>query len=334
MIDLRSDICSAPTEEMWDAMRAHTPAWPMFETDRALARLEHEGAALLGKEAAVFVPTCTAANVAALLTLGEPGRAVVLEREAHILTSEGMGISSLARLRPVTLTGARGHLEPHRVAEAVTVNDAAVVCLENTNTRAGGAAISARETAELAAVAHEHDAAVHLDGARLANASVALGVPLAALAAPVDTVSFSLNKGLSAPFGALLAGQADTIGAAREHLKALGAGTLHKLGIFAAAGYVALGQIDRLTDDHRRASHLAELLRAGGLEVDPVETNIVFCRCPAGSEAAALRLAEEGVLAFVRDESRLRFVTHRLIDDGAIEQAAAAIVAAVSVVAA
>ncbi len=306
----------------------------MFDTDPALARLERDGAALLGKEAAVLVPTCTAANIAALLTHAEPGRAVVLEREAHILTSEGMGIRSLARLRPVTLTGIGGHLESAWVAEAVTINDAAVVCLENTNTRAGGTTITERETAELAAVAHEHGAKVHLDGARLANASVALGVPLATLAGPADTVSFSLNKGLSAPFGALLAGSTDTIRVAREHLKALGAGTLHKVGIFAAAGYIALGLIERLADDHRRAARLAELLRAGGLEVEPVETNIVFCHCPAGSEAVALRLAERGVLAFVRDESRLRFVTHRLIGDHEIEEAAAAVIASASVIAA
>ena len=332
MIDLRSDICSEPTEEMWDTMRAHTPAWPMFDTDVALERLERDGAALLGKQAAVLVPTCTAANVAALLTLAEPGRAVVLEQDAHILTSEGMGIRSLARLRPVTLAGTRGHLEPSRVAEAITVNDAAVLCLENTNTRAGGTAISARETAELAAVAHEHGAVVHLDGARLANASVALGVPLATLAAPADTVAFSLNKGLSAPFGALLAGSTDTVAAAREQIKALGAGTLHKLGIFAAAGTIALGMIDRLADDHRRASRLAELLREGGLEVDPVESNIVFCHCPSGAEAVAERLAERGVASFIRDDFRLRFVTHRLIGDAEIDEAAAAIIASASVV--
>jgi threonine aldolase len=158
---------------------------------------------------------------------------------------------------------------------------------------------------------------VHLDGARLANAAVALGVPLADLAAPADTVAFSLNKGLCAPFGAMLAGEAAVIEHARAHLKRLGGATVHKAGILAAAGLVALGLVDRLAEDHRRARVLAELL---GLP-EP-ETNIVLTNLDA---EALPRLAALGVLAFAPDGRRVRLVTHRGIDDRQIGDAAAAI---------
>jgi threonine aldolase len=158
---------------------------------------------------------------------------------------------------------------------------------------------------------------VHLDGARLANAAVALGVPLAELAAPADTVAFSLNKGLCAPFGAVVAGEAAVVDRARIHLKQLGGATVHKAGILAAAGLVALGLVDRLAEDHRRAGRLAELL-----SLPEPETNIVLTELSAESLP---RLAAAGVLALAPDGRRVRLVTHRGIDDRQVEEAAAAI---------
>ncbi len=197
-----------------------------------------------------------------------------------------------------------------------------MLCLENTHTRAGGTVTDVARTEALAAAARRHGARVHLDGARLANAAVALGVPIAALAAPVDTVALSLNKGLSAPFGALLAGDETTIAAARLHVRRLGGGTMHKAGILAAAGLVALGLVDRLADDHRRARRLAELL---GLDPAQVETNIVLADGGGDAEALVARLAGRGVLALSLDGRRVRLVTHRLVGDDQVERAAYAI---------
>ena len=328
MIDLRSDVCVAPTAAMWEAMRAAPIGFAAADDDGPVAELERRGAELLGTEAALFLPSCTMANLAALLTLAAPGERVVLEASAHILVNEGDGLSTLARLVPCPLEGQAGRLDPDALAATLARHSATLVCLENSHTRAGGTVLDLAATAALAAAAHAAGAAVHLDGARLVNAAVALGAPLAALAAPADTVSLSLNKGLGAPFGALLAGGAATLQSARAAARSLGGGSLHKAGIAAAAALVALaGMEERIAADHRRAQTLAAALRARGVELDPpeVETNIIGT-FPAGTLTAALReLAAHGVLAHSPDGSHLRLVTHQGITDAAIAPAAAAV---------
>lgn len=299
MIDLRSDWVTAPTEKMWEAMRSAEP--------EDLARLEAKLATLLGKEAAAWTLTCSAANLAALLTLAEPHDRVALQRDAHILTTEGMGIEHVARLVPVGLADAHG---------------AALVCLENTHTRSGGTVLTVEETAELASRAP----AAHLDGARLPNAAASLGVSLAELAAPVDTVALSLNKGLGAPLGAALAGRAATIEDARVQLRRIGAASVHKAYVFAAAGLVALDRLSVIADDNRRARVLAERLAAlESVTVDAAATNIVlvsFDRLDANSAIKHLRDAGVLALAFA---TRVRLVTHAGLDDGDIERAGAVV---------
>lgn len=299
MIDLRSDWVQRPTERMWAEMRSATPD--------ALPRLEAEAAKLLGKEAAVWTPTCSSANLAALLTLTRPGDRVALQPEAHILTTEGMGITHLARLEPVDLESADG---------------AALVCVENTHTRTGGTVLSEAETTRLASLA----SCLHLDGARLPNAAAALGVPLAALAAPADTAALSLNKGLGAPLGAVLAGSAATIERARVHLRRLGAASLHQAHIAAAAGLVALERVSLVAADNARARALAgRLASLGGVTVSKPETNIVLCGFEGLDAAHALKLlGETGVLALALD-NRVRFVLHHQIDDDDVVRAAAAV---------
>lgn len=271
---------------MWEAMRAAELGWATYGEDESVNELERRGADLLGKEAAVLVPTCSMANLVALKAITEPGARVLIDPDAHILVNEGDWLIGLTRLQ---------------IGEP-----ADVVCIENTHTRRGGTVLTAAQTAELAARAPRS----HLDGARLANAAVALGVPLAELAAPVDTVALSLNKGLSAPMGTLLAGTEATIAAARGHLKTLGGATVHKAGIYAAAGLLALDSIPRLAEDHRRARELARLIGAA----EP-QTNIVY------ADVDVERLRRRGVLA-MEFAGRARFVTHRLIDDEAIARAA------------
>jgi threonine aldolase len=330
VIDLRSDVCSPPTDEMWTAMRAAPLGWASIGEDPSVLRLETLGASLLGKEAAVWVPTCGMANLAALLTLTDPGDAVVLPDDAHVLTSEGMWITEVASLRPVRIPAAGGRCDPADVDEALAASGASVLLLENTHTRAGGTVLSVEAGKEIERAARRHGARVHLDGARLVNAAAALGAPLEALAAPADTVALSLNKGLCAPMGTLLAGAGATMAEARRRLRALGGATVHKAGIAAAAGIVALETMrDRLPEDHRRARALGDGLRGlPGLRVapDPIETNIVLVDLSSTGTRAdgfARRLAESGVRALVVDDDRIRLVTHRTIGDAEVERALA-----------
>jgi threonine aldolase len=299
MIDLRSDWVTPPTERMWEAMR----------TARAddLDALEAKAAELLGKDAAVWTPTCTAANLGALLTLGEPGDRVALQEDAHILTTEGMGIEHVARLSPVSLADADG---------------AVLVCLENTHTRAGGTVLSVEDTERLAALAPR----AHLDGARLPNAAAALGVTLAELAAPFCTAALSLNKGLGAPVGAVLAGESSVVEQARVHLRRIGAASVHEAFVFAAAGLVGLERLPLVADDNRRARGLADRLTGiRGIVVSVPETNIVTCSFDGIEPPAALeQLAGIGVLA-LSFGGRVRLVTHAGIDDDDVDRAAAAI---------
>jgi threonine aldolase len=285
---------------MWEAMRAAEPD--------ALPRLEAAAAELLGKEAAVWTPTCGVANLAALLTHCEAGDRVALQEDAHILTTEGMGITHVAGLSPVGLDGADG---------------AALVCLENTHTRSGGVVLSVSETSRLAALAPR----AHLDGARLPNAAAALGVTLAELAAPADTVALSLNKGLGAPVGAVLAGESSVIDEARVHLRRLGAASVHQSFRLAAAGLVALENVDRVAEDNRRARELADrLATVDGITVEPPPTNLVFASADGMDADTFLeRLADRGVAAYRLDDRRIRLVTHHEIDDESIERAAAAV---------
>jgi threonine aldolase len=293
VIDLRSDVCAPPTEEMWAAMRAAPVGSASLGEDVNVRALERLGAELLGKEAALFTPTCTAANLVAVLALAPPGGRAAIDERAHIVVNEGGWLTEVAGLTPVGLD-----------------EEADVVCLENTHTRRGGTLLTAAETAALAAGARR----AHLDGARLPNAAVALGVPLAELAAPCDTVAVSLNKGLCAPYGALLAGDGETIAAARVQLKRLGGGTVHKAGLFAAAGILALERmLDRLAEDHRRARALAAAIGA-----EQPQTNLVYADIGPGAVEA---LAARGVLALAL-EGRVRFATHRGVGDDDVERAA------------
>jgi threonine aldolase len=328
-IDLRSDTLAQPTDEMWEAMRAAPLGWATVGEDASVNELQERLAALLGKEAGLWVPTCGMANLVALLTIAPRGSTVVLEASSHVLTSEAMGIEEIAGLEPWSLWAEDGRLDPVDVNEAFTDTGALMLVLENTHTRAGGAVLTPELTAELAAVAHRHGAYVHLDGARLFNAAVALGIPVSELAAPVNTVAVSLNKGLCAPMGTILAGRKEVIELAHRTLRRLGGASVHKAGIAAAAALVALDTlVDRLADDHRRARELGALLQEiPGLDVEPAEiqTNIVLVDV-SGTELYPeefLRLlAERGVLGLERDTSRVRFVTHRLIGDAEVARAA------------
>jgi threonine aldolase len=329
VIDLRSDLHALPTEEMWEAMRTAKLGWATYGEDESVNLLQERVAALLGQDAGLWVPTCGMANLVALITLSPRDGSVVLESQSHVLTSEAMGIIDIAGLEPRSLWAADGRLDPAEVEEVVVEEKASLLVLENTHTRAGGTVLSSELTSQLAVAAHRNGARVHLDGARLANAAAALGVPLRDLAAEADTVAFSLNKGVGAPMGAILAGRGRAIEAAHRNLRRLGGASVHKAGIPAAAALVGLdGLPERLTEDHRRARELGERLAAvPGLRLEPetIETNIVLVDV-AGTgllpEELLPLLAEGGVLALERDTSRIRLVTHRSIGDDDVARAA------------
>ena len=329
MIDLRSDLLTVPTAEMWEAMRAAELGWATYGEDASVNELCGRVAELLGKADALWVPTCGMANLVALLTFCEPGDRVVLEASSHVMTSEARGIEELARLEPRSLWAADGRLDPAEVDELVAESDAVLLVLENTHTRAGGTVLSVELTEALAAAAKTHGCRVHLDGARLVNAAVALGVPLADLAAPANSVALSLNKGVAAPMGTVLAGSEAVVERARLMLRRVGGASVHRAGIAAAAALVALDTVaERIAADHRRARDLADRLRAvEGLRVDPevVETNIVLVDVGATGllpDELLPLLAERGLRALQRDTSRIRLVTHGRVDDDDVVRAA------------
>jgi len=321
VLDLRSDVLSPPTERMWAAMREAEVGWALLGEDENVTRLESRGAELLGKSAGLFVPTCGMANLTAMMSLGERGTRVVLDRQCHIASSESDGFAFVCGLVGHMLDGVGGLLDPRDVERAATASDlprTSLLVLENTHTRAGGAAMTVGHTRLLADVAHRHGARVHLDGARLLNAAAALAVDVCELAAPVDTVALSLNKGAGAPLGALLAGSAEVIEGARLNLRRLGGASIHQAGLLAAAGIVALdGGLATAREDNAMAAELAERLsRVSGLTVDApaIRTNIVTVDVAAldlDATTFVQMLMARGIRAYPRERTHVRFVAHR-----------------------
>jgi threonine aldolase len=320
---------------MFEAMERARIGWPLRGEDPAVNELEALAAATLGMEAALFVPNATTANLLAVHTQGSRGGAVLMDELAHINVVEWYPLA-LAGLLPRTIPSDHGHLDP-AVVHAAFADGAGgraphidLLVLENTHTFAGGMPIEAAETSALAAVAHDHGARVHVDGARLFDAQVALGVPAAELVKGVDTVAISLSKGLCAPYGGLLVGSRATVDAARDLANRIGFGRVHKGGYLAAAGIVALQtMVDRLAEDHVRARRLGEAMAAIDgvtVDLDTVRTNLVIARVDArfGDPAAlCAHLEARGLGMMVMPGPVLRAVVHRGVDDAGIDAAIA-----------
>jgi threonine aldolase len=320
-IDLRSDTVTMPSEGMRQAMYKAEVGDDVYGEDPSIRRLEELMAELSGKEAALYVTSGTQGNLVALLTHCQRGAEVILEEESHIFYYEVGGMSALGGLIPVRVRGERGVLQPNAVRAAIRGQNihyphTGLICLENTHNRAGGTVSTVEQMKVVQEVAQEFGLPLHLDGARLFNAATALGKPLSAVAAPVDTVSICLSKGLGAPVGSVLCGSQDFIDKARKYRKMLGGG-LRQAGVLAAAGIYALQHnVDRLAEDHANARLLAEGLgNIPGIEVDmdSVQTNIVvFNVADTGYTAPELaaRFLEQGLKANATGEYTIRFVTH------------------------
>ncbi|MBI4199278.1 MAG: low-specificity L-threonine aldolase [Chloroflexi bacterium] len=319
-IDLRSDTVTQPTPEMRRAMAEAEVGDDVYGEDPTVNRLEAVAAARLGKEAAAFVASGTMANLTSALTHCQRGDEMLVGDRAHVFLNEVGAVSALGGIHVRTVRNTpRGMLDPEEAEAAVRRPGihqprTALVCLENTHNWCGGAVLDTEDTAAIAQVAQRHGAALHIDGARIFNAAVALKVPAAELARAADTVSFCLSKGLSCPVGSLVCGTRETIARVRKHRKMVGGG-MRQAGILAAAGLVALDtMVDRLAEDHANARRLAlGLARLQGLALDgdSVQTNIVAFEVVAmRAEEFMAQLKERGVLTSYLGGRRVRMVTH------------------------
>jgi threonine aldolase len=335
-IDLRSDTVTVPTPEMRRAMFEAEVGDDVYGEDPTIIRLEQLAAQMLGKEAALFVPTGTQGNQVAILSHTGRGQEVIMEAESHVFYYEAGGIAALAACQTRPVPGLRGAMDPDRVEAAIRGDDihfprTALVCVENTHNRSGGCILPQENVQAIADLAHRYGIPVHMDGARVFNAAVASGRPVAELVAPVDSIMFCLSKGLAAPVGSLLMGSREFIGKARRNRKLLGGG-MRQAGILAAAGIVALtAMVDRLAEDHEHARQLGRGLNAiAGLAVDmeSVQTNMVMFdihdeRWDGGTLSGALKSA--GVLANATGPRRVRLVTHKDITAADVPEALARI---------
>jgi threonine aldolase len=334
VIDCRSDVLTQPTEAMWEAMQSAQMGWGMQNEDSSINELQAYAADLTGMEAALYVPSGTMANLLALMTHTNRGDHVVLDAYSHILWSEEWSFAYICGLVSRTVHGDLGVMAPRDVESAIGERrfnhrpPFRLLCLENTHNMAGGTMMTPAHTEALSSLAHENGIAVHIDGARILNACVALNVSVQTFARHVDTLSLNLNKGLSAPGGALLCGPARFVREGRQNLKRLGGwSAIGKAGLSAAAGLVALQtMIPQLAEDNRRARDLAERLAVlENVEVDlrTVQTNIVMVRVPESlmsAERFLRRLEQSGVRAYDYLPDTVRFVLHRHVDDGDVSR--------------
>jgi threonine aldolase len=332
VIDLRSDTVTHPTPEMRKAMFEAEVGDDVYGEDPTVNRLEAMAARMMGKEAALFTTSGTQSNLIGVLTNTKHGDEIILGDEAHIFWYEVGGAAALGGVIMHTLpTDSRGRLNPDDIDRAIRSKDihypqTMLLCLENTHNRCGGAVLTVEYINVVCNLAHRHGLKVHLDGARIFNAAIALDVPACALVQNADSVAVCLSKGLSAPVGSLLCGSRDFVERARKVRKMVGGG-MRQAGVIAAAGIVALEtMVDRLAEDHANARRLAQGLtgiRGIRLAQDDVPTNIVmFEPSPELSPNKFMKgLEETGVKVGLRDGRPFRAVTHRMVSSSDIDEA-------------
>ena len=333
VIDLRSDTVTKPTPGMRRAIAEAEVGDEQKREDPTVTALQERVAALLGQEAALFVPTATMANQIALKLHGRPGDVLVAEEHSHVLVFEYGGVAAHAGLMTLGLPGTAGRISSAQLRAAAAPSTKAadqrltILSLESTHNNAGGRVWPLPELGEVIETARELGLAMHLDGARILNAATALGVAPAEIGSRFDTVSLCLSKGLGCPLGALIAGSHELIDRAWRE-KHLFGGAMRQAGIVAAAGVYALDHhVDRLAEDHARAKRLAEALAAAGVpvELDRVETNFLQIELgPLGLERddALSRLRDAGVgLSATVQPTVIRAVTHLEITDADIDEA-------------
>ena len=337
IVDLRSDTVTRPSSGMRRAMAEAEVGDDVFGDDPTVNRLQEEAARLLGKEAALLVPTGTMANLICVRAHTEHGDEIILEAGSHIFAYEAAGFAAISGVSAQCVPARRGILTAESVAAAIRPTGglshfpvSKLVCIENTSNRGGGSVYPLQTIAEIAAVARERGLRLHLDGARIWNAAVALGAPVARIAAAFDSVSCCLSKGLGCPAGSLIAGSRAFIQRAHRLRKMLGGG-MRQAGYLAAAGLFALEHhFDRLHQDHRRARELATAvaqLPGFAVDLEGVATNMVYVDVTAAGRTGAdvaTALAAAGVRVVAVAPMRLRAVLHLDVDDDGLARAIAA----------
>jgi threonine aldolase len=332
--DFRSDTVTRPTPEMRRAMAEAVVGDDVLGDDPTVNKLEELAAATMGKEAGLYVPSGTMGNSVALKAWTRELEEVIVEARSHVYNMESTSMTLVSRVMPRPLPSRRGAMDPADVAAAVRLPSVhtpqtSLICVENTHNNWSGAVLPLENLKALRGVADRHRLRLHMDGARIFNASTASGVPVKEYASYCDSVMFCLSKGLSAPVGSMLVGPRDFIAYGRRIRKALGGG-MRQVGVLAAAGLIALTEMPaRLHEDHERARRLANAL-AGlpGIKIDPagVETNIVIFDVdhPRLSVPAFLeRMKEKGVWALSVGVG-IRMVTHKDVGDADVDRAVAA----------
>jgi threonine aldolase len=332
-IDLRSDTVTKPTPEMRAAMASADVGDDVFLDDPTVNHLQQRAAEIFKKQAALFVPSGTMGNQIAVNVHTRPGQEVITEGHAHIFEFEMAAMAAISGVLARPVPAPEGILDWEKIRAAIRPKiyyraQTGLISLENTNNMAGGTVYSKAQIDDICDHAHAAGLPVHLDGARIFNAATALGVDVASLTGKCDSVMFCLSKGLAAPVGSMLAGSAEFIERARSVRKMLGGG-MRQVGVLAAAGLIALEKMPaRLSEDHRNARLLADLLsEMPHLDVEPekVRTNILMVgisRTGFDSERLASILKENGVLVSLLDSARIRLVTHNDVDREQVSQAA------------
>ncbi len=329
IVDLRSDTVTRPTPEMYEAMVSAPLGDDVLGDEPTVTALEKLAANTLGKEAAVFVPSGTMGNQIAILSWTQPGDAMIIEQDAHILFYESGGPGVHAGVVTWTLPSENGAMDPITIEERITspslhTPTTTLLCIENTHNRGGGTIIPQSRMKAYWELSEHRRLKVHLDGARIFNASIAQGIAASEVARFADSVSFCLSKGLSCPVGSVLTGPADFIARARQHRKRMG-GSMRQAGVLAACGIYALNNlVDRLAEDHARAKRFASAisdLPGIRVELDNVQTNMVLVHTESPADAWAERLHDNNVWCFAVAPHRLRCVFHREVDDEKAEQA-------------
>lgn len=320
IVDLRSDTVTKPTEEMLLAMKNAVIGDDHYLEDPTVTELEELAAAKLGKEAGLFVTSGTMGNLVSVLTHTQRGDAVILEAEAHVYRCETAHLAAVSGVMPKRVKGNKGVLDPADVEEAIFAEEViyprtSLICIENTHNAAGGTCITPEQMSPLRNVANRHKIAIHVDGARIFNAAIALHLDPKELAKDADSLTFCLSKGLACPFGSVIVASKEFIKHARKNRQMVGGG-MRQAGIMAAAGLVALNtMISRLSEDHENSRRLAEGLVKIGFEIDmeTVQTNMVFLQVPLGMmdpKKFVQELDKLGVRLNPPIGRRIRMVTH------------------------
>jgi threonine aldolase len=332
-VDLRSDTVTRPTPEMREAMAEAEVGDDVYRDDSTVNRLEELASKMLGKDAALFVPSGTMGNLAALLAHCQRGDEVIVGNQSHIYLNEAGGMSALGGIQPCPVQNqADGTLALTEILSSIRTEDVhhpitRLICLENTQNICGGVPLTPDYTRQVGELAHDNHLFLHIDGARIFNAAVAQNVSVKELVEAADSVMFCLSKGLVAPIGSMLVGTQKFIARARHIRKMLGGG-MRQVGIVAAAGVISLEKMTkRLSNDHARAQKLADGLRqVKGLIVDANSpyTNMVYLNLTEGVTPNAQQITQKmkdlGVLVDPENARRFRLVTHYWIDDRAVEK--------------